>query len=166
MDEVNRAIKTDALAASYYEKLGHEEIMSGKDGYLSYGKYFNQYKTIDGHVITFKYSKLFDQGSYAEMDKKNGRMYKGLPYESYNMVILDQSMNDDGERNIQLVGEKGREVVTGIYKGMSPLPGSWGAISDSKLLSTTKDEASYQIFVSQGITLKNYTTSYFLEFAA
>jgi len=165
MDQINTAIKSDAVGNSYYEKLGAEEIMSGKDGYLSYGKYFNQYKTIDGHIITFKYSKLFDQGSLAEMDRANGRVYDNLPYESYNMVLLDQSMNDDGERNIQLVGEKGREVITGVYKGMSPLPGAWGAIADNKILSTKKDEASYEIMTSQGITMKNYTTSYYLEFS-
>ena len=163
MDAINSAIKTNALAASYYDKLGMEEIRSGGE-YLSYGKYFNQYKTIDGHTITFKYSKLFDQGTYAEMDRANGRVYNNLPYESYNMILLDQSMNDDGERNVQLVGEKGREVSTGIYKGMSPLPGAWGAISNDKLLSTRKDEASYEIMTSQGITLKNYTTSYYIEF--
>ena len=73
-------------------------------------------------LLLLSNSKLFDQGSYAEMDRINGRMYKNLPYESYNMIILDQSMGDDGERNIQLVGEEGREVVTGIYKGISDLP--------------------------------------------
>ena len=160
----NQAIKNSAAGNSYYDKLGQEEIMSGKDGYLSYGKYFMQYKTVDGHIITLKKAKLFDQGLLAELDRANGNMYNGLPNESYNMMLLDMSNNDDGERNIQLVGEKGREVVTGVYKGMSPLPGAWGSIGSGKLMSTKKDEASYEVFVSQGISMKNYTTSYFLKF--
>ena len=181
----NDAIKADAGGNSYYQKLGMEEIMSGKDGYLSYGKYFAQYKTIEGHILTIKRASIFDNGLYAELDKANGNMYKGFPHESYNIIILDQSMTDGGERNIQLVAEKGREVLTGVYKGLtplpdswgaigdgkllsskkSPLPDSWGAIGDGKLLSSKKDEASYEVFVSQGLTMKNYTTSYYMEFS-
>lgn len=160
----NKAFKTEAVNNSYYEKLGSEEIMSGKDGWLSYGKYFDQYKTVDGHIITIKKANIFDQGLYAELDKANGNMYDGLPYESYNMVLLDMSRTKGGERNVQLVGQAGREVITGVYKGLTPLPGSWGGIDKSKILSSKVDEASYEVMVSQGITIKNYTTSYFLEF--
>jgi len=165
MRAINAAIKNDARGNSYYERLGAEEIMSGKDGYLSYGKYFNQYKTIDGHILTFKKGKIFDHGLYAEQDRANGNMTDGFPDESYNLMLLDMSATNDGERNIQLVGEKGREVQTGVYKGMTPLPSSWGAIGSDKLISTKKDEASYEVIVSQGITMRNYTTSYFLEYS-
>lgn len=160
----NFAIKSAALNSSYYEKLGQEEVMSGKDGWLSYGKYFNQYKTLDGHIVTFKKAKIFDHGLRAELDRANGNMYDGLPAESYNMVFLDHSRNNNGERNIQLVAEKGREIITGVYKGLTNLPESWGAIGNGKLMSTRKDEASYEVLTSQGITMLNYTTSFFLEF--
>ena len=160
----NEAIKAEAGANSYYHKMGMEEVMSGKDGYLSYGKYFAQYKTIEGHILTVKRASIFDNGLYAELDKANGNMYKGFPFESYNIMILDQSMTDNGERNIQLVAEKGREILTGVYKGLTNLPGSWGAIGSDKLLSSKKDEASYEVLISQGITMKNYTTSFFMEF--
>jgi hypothetical protein len=139
--------------------------MSGKDGYLSYGKYFNQYKTVDGHILTMKRASIFDNGLQAELDKANGKMYLGYPESSYDIIILDQSMTDGGERNIQLVAEKGREILTGVYKGLTPLPGSWGAIGDGKLLSSKKDEASYEVFVSQGLTMRNYTTSYYMKFS-
>lgn len=161
----NEAIKADAQSNNYYYKLSGEEIMSGKGGYLSYGKYFSQYKTIDGHIITVKRANLFDHGLRAELDRANGNIYNGFPYESYNMIFLDMSKgSSDGERNIQLVGEKGREVQTGIYKGMTPLPGAWAAAVPEKILSTKKDEASYEVITSQGITMRNWTTSYFLEF--
>lgn len=162
--QFNAAINADINARSLYYKLSMEEVRSGVGGYLNYGKYFSQYTTIDGYVITFKRARIFDHGTYAEMDKINGRIYDGHPYESYNMVMLDMSMNDGGERNIELVTELGREMEIGIYKGISKLPGVWGNISESKILSTKKDEASYEVFSSQGITLKNWTTSYFLEF--
>ncbi len=160
----NDAIKNDAHSRGFYEKLGQEEIMSGKDGWLSYGKYFNQFKTIDGHIITVKRANIFDHGTYAEMDKANGRMFKGFPDESYNMFLLDHSRNDNGERNIELVAEEGREIMTGVYKGMTNLPAVWEAMGKDKFLSTKKDEASYEVIVSQGIALRNYTTSYWLNF--
>lgn len=160
----NKAFKLEAGANSYYEKMGHEEITSGKDGWLSYGKYFSQYKTIDGHTITIKKAGIFDQGLYAELDRANGNMYDNLPYESYNMILLDMSRTKNGERNVQLVGQKGRELKTGIYKGFTPLPGAWGAIGNDKILSSKVDEASYEVMVSMGLTILNYTTSYFLEF--
>ncbi len=161
---LNDAIKNDAVSKSFYDKLGAEEIMSGKDGWLSYGKYFNQYKTIDGHIITVKQANIFNHGLYAELDRRNGNMYKGFPDESYNMFLLDHSMGDDGERNIDLVAEKGREVMTKVYAGMTNLPPEWAAMGSDKFMATRRDEASYEVMVSQGINMKNYTTSYWLNF--
>ncbi len=163
----NDAIKDEIQNNNYYEKLGMEEVMSGTGGYLTYGKYFSQYRTIDGHIVTLKRTKLFDQGTYAEMDRANGRIYNGLPYESYNMILLDMSKNDNGNRNIQLVADAGEDMSISVYKGPRKLPGAWGAIGADKLkiASTKKDEASYEVIQSQGITLRNYTTSYFLEFS-
>ncbi len=161
----NEAIKNEAGTQSYYQALGEKEITSGKDGYLSYGTYFNQFKTIDGHIITIKKASIFDNGLYAEMDKANGNMYKGFPDTSYDIILLDQSMTSDGDRNIQLVAEKGREILTGVYRGLTNLPDSWGAIGSEKLLSSKTDEASYEVLMSQGITMKNYTTSYYMKFS-
>jgi len=164
MRQVNKAIKGDALSSGYYEKLGHEEIMSGKDGYLSYGKYFNQYKHIDGQMFTFKPGKIFDVGLRAELDRANGNMFDGLPFSSYDLFLLDMSRTNDGERNIELVAEKGREVKEAIYKGFTNLPEVWQAMGNDKFIATRLDEASYEVMVSQGINMRNYTTSYHLEF--
>jgi hypothetical protein len=161
---LNEAIKNDAVSKGYYEKLGMEEIQNGSNGFLSYGKYFNQYKTIDGHMFTVKKASLFDNGLFAELDKANGRIYKGFAHESYNMFLLDHSRTNDGARNIELVAEKGREIMTGVYKGMTNLPPAWEAMGAGKLISTKKDEASYEVIVSQGIAMRNYTTSYWLNF--
>jgi hypothetical protein len=78
------------------------------------------------------------------------------------MVALDQSKTNGGERNIQMVCEKGREVITGIYRGLTPLPGCWGAIS-GELLSDKKDLASYEVMTSDGIAITNATTSFWMD---
>ena len=73
--------------------------------------------------VSVKVVDLFDSGSRAEMDRKNGRMYGGFPVTSYTMVFLDHSVdNTSGEPNIQLVCEEGREYLYGIYQGITPLP--------------------------------------------
>lgn len=155
------AIRSDAVLNNYYQAMGEKAISGGT--YLSYGAYFNQYKTIDGRTITIKIVDLFDHGLLAEQQRANGQLYNGYPWESYNLVFLDHSMTDDGERNITLVAEQGREYLTGIYKGMSPLPGAWGGIPE-KFLSTRKDVAAYEVMTSQGIAFTNPTTSFWLQF--
>ena len=93
-------------------------------------------------------------------------MYNGLPYESYNGFMLDFSRTNDGERNIELVAEEGREIKTGIYRGMTNLPSVWEAMGNDKFMGTRKDEASYEVMVSQGVAMRNFTTSFWLQFAA
>lgn len=162
------AIMRDALTNQYYFRIGESAVTGGS--YLSYGAYFNQYKTIDGKVITVKVTDYFDNGPLAQQDKANGRMYNGYPWYSYNLVFLDHSQTADGERNIQVVVEEGRESITGVYRGMTPLPGAWGAFGDGKtngspiLLSTRKDMAAYEVMGSQGLAFLNGYTSFWLEF--
>jgi len=157
----HRAIMTDAVNNNYYTALGEKNISGGT--YLSYGAYFNQYRTIDNRLITIRIVDLFDHGLLAEQQRANGQMYEGYPWESYNLVFLDHSMTSDGDRNIQLVAEEGREYITGVYKGMSPLPGAWGGIPKD-FLSTRKDIAAYEVMTSQGIAFTNPTTSFWLQF--
>lgn len=161
--EFNDAIMTDVAAKGMFEKLGQESIQSGGE-YLTYGKYFNQYRTIDGRLITLKPSKLFDQGTRAQRDRANGRMYKGLPISSYTGVFVDHSKTNNGERNVKLVYEEGREALIGVYKGMTNIPGVWGLVNDIRI-SSKVDEASYEMICSQGINLDNPTTSFWMDLA-
>ena len=158
---INKAIMNDAKANQFFTPLGAETISGGD--YLSYGKYFNQYKTIDGWILTIKTTDYFDHSLIAQMQIANGQVFEGLPYYSYNLVSLDHSMSDDGERNIQFVCEKGREYIANVYKGMAPLPGAWGSVPDN-LISTKKDVASYEVMGTLGIGITNPTTSFWLEF--
>ncbi|MCL5460287.1 hypothetical protein M3M33_16740, partial [Loigolactobacillus coryniformis] len=76
-------------------------------------------------------------------------------------VFLDQSRRDDGGRNVELVCEKGREVIYGIYKGMSPLPEMWKSVGNTNdiFLSDKRDIASFEVMKSRGIHISNPTTS-------
>ena len=161
--EFSNAIEEDAAFRGYFQAIGEQKVRNGGE-YLIYGKYFKQYETIDGKIITVKPVNLFNQGTRAQQDRANGRLYKGLPISSYTGVFLDHSMNDGGERNIQLVCEEGRECISGIYKGLTNLPGSWGAVQN-QMIATKKDEASYEMFCSQGINMLNGSTSFWMDLA-
>jgi len=159
--EFNAAIQSDAYGKQMFVKMGEESISTDGE-FLSYGKYFNQYKTIGGHLLTLKPVKLFNHGTRAEMDRANGRMYKGLPLISYTAAFIDHSKTNNGERNIKLVYEEGRENQIGVYKGMTVLPEAWGLVNDIRL-ATKVDEASYEVITSQGINMDNPTTSFWLD---
>jgi len=157
---INKALLTDAKYNQYFTPLGAEAIKA-----LPSGAYFTQYKTIDGWIVTIKVSDYFDQSVRARQDIENGRTFEGLPFYSYNIVSLDHSMRDDGERNIQFVCEKGREMLSNVYKGMSPIPSSWMPLpTGPSILSTKKDVSSYEVLGTSGIAMTNPTTSFWLEF--
>lgn len=164
--EFSKALDREAKFNNYFQPLGDKVITPGKDGYLRYGAYFNQYKLQDGTIFTLKTVNMFDEGSVAEVQKRNGDLIDGLPLDSYTAVCLDHSMissDDLGDtRNVQLVYEEGREFQVGVYKGMSPLPKEW-AVGAGNLISDTKDVASYEVICSQGINILNPTTSFFMK---
>lgn len=162
LGEINSAIKLAAQGNNYYTALGAEEIQSGGE-YLSYGKYFNQYKTIDGHIITFKESGFFNNGLAAKNDIKNGDLINGIPRSAYDICLLDQSRStkNSSKRNIEFVCEDGRENITGIYKGLTPLPESWGVSGNQ--LSGTRDEASYEVMISAGINIYDTNGCFYMS---
>lgn len=164
--EFSKSLERDSKFNNYFQALGDKVIGTGTDGYLSYGSYFNRYKLLDGTIFTLKQVNMFDEGSVAELQKKNGNTIDGLPLESYTAVCLDHSLvaNDDfgDTRNIQMVYEQGREFQMGIYKGMATLPAEWGA-SAGNIISDVKDIASYEVITSQGINILNATTSFIMR---
>ena len=159
--EFHNALMNKATGKSYYDALSRAEIKE-RGGYLEYGKYFRSYKTIDDRVITVVETNLFNKGPRAMMDRENGRTINGFPLESYNMVYLDHSVGEGGQRNIQMVVEEGREYIAKIYAGMANLPDMWKATS-SNLVATDKDIASYEIMESKGINMLQALTSFWME---
>lgn len=151
-------------AAEYVLAYGDKVVTPSDGGYLQFGAYFNKYKLIDGRIITVRPCKMFDHGALAEQDRENGRMYNGYPLYSYNLVFIDHSLDNAGERNVQLVAEQGREEIAGVYVGLTPIPDAWKAVIKREgQLSTTKDKASYEVMTSRGINFKNAVTSFWLE---
>lgn len=163
--EFNDAIYADARMKNYFMTLGEKEIMDSDNGMLSYGRYFNKYKMINGKTLTLKLVDIFDNGIRARQDRELGRIYKGLPLSSYTGVFLNHSLGNNGERNIKFVCEEGREFKVGVYKGMATLPNSWGLAEDNRV-SDTQDIASYEVLGSQGINFDDMgVTSFWMDMA-
>ena len=163
--EFSKALERDSKFNNYFQSLG-DKVVSSKDGYLSYGAYFNQYKLQDGTIFTLKPVNMFTYGALAELQQKNGDVIDGLPLDSYTAVCLDHSTVTDEDlgdvRNVQIVYEEGREWQVGVYKGMANLPKEW-AVAAGNLISDTKDIASYEVITSQGINILNPTTSFIMR---
>jgi hypothetical protein len=164
MREFHRAILSDAQGKSYYEKLGLEEIRKLRgDMYLEYGSYFQAYRDYEGRILTVVHNKLFDHGPRAQADRANGRLIDQYPLESYNAVFLDHGTNENGERNIIIVQEDGREFISGVYKGMSKIPEMWQAAANGNYLGTRRDIAAYEIMETKGINMLNDSMAFWLE---
>jgi hypothetical protein len=159
--EFHKCIMRDAISKGYFTALGMAEIKEHAGG-LSYGNYFDSYRTIDGRIVTLVEDDVFTKGTIARTQLKNGIVYDDLPILSYTGVVLNHGNTGSGERNIQMVYEEGREVVTGVYKGLSDIPAVWGAVPQT-IMSTRKDLSSYEYFCSQGINISNPYTCFYMN---
>ena len=163
--EFHQMMERESVSKNFTYKLSDTMISEVPTG-LSYGKYFSQYRDINGRVINFVETDLFNRGAIAEQQKQNGDVIDGLPIVSYTMAFLNIGSNTNGEDNITLVAEEGREVIRNIYAGMSPLPDEWGALGKSNLISNVRDISSYEVMESKGINILDATTCFYLEKAA
>ena len=154
MDDFDMALKTDAADNGFTTPLGDKMIDTVTDG-LSYGKYFRQYKTIDGHVITVKHLPFCDHGTLAENAKSNGMIHPrtGLPITSHQAFLVDMS-EYDGIRNVRKVRQKGQVYISGVIKGMAPIPPSWGAVPTNSM-ATDVDASRHEIKNSFGLQVNN-----------
>ena len=154
MDDFDKAIREDAKGEGFATPLGDKMIEDYKGG-LSYGKYFRQYKTIDGHIITVKHLAMADKGTLAEMDRANGNVHPrtGLPMSSHQAFMIDLSTYD-GIRNVRKVRQKGQIYHQGVIKGLTPIPASWGAVPTNSL-ATEVDASRYEIKNSYGLQVNN-----------
>jgi hypothetical protein len=166
-EDLHDAIMRDANAqgAGFMWAVG-DKFVSGDGMNLSYGAKFVQYKTVTGHTITFKHDAMFDTGLLGELDIKNGNLHPrtGYPMSSHTGVFMDYSVYG-GERNIELVQMKGQSNISGVVKGLSPIPAAWGAVPTNSL-ATDKDESRYEVKQSRGINLKNAKHCFILQAAA
>jgi len=162
VDDFDLAMKEDTIANGWQLAVGEQMVMSGGK-YLSYGKYFRQYIDPKGNRVTVKNLEMWNNGSYAEMQKANGEIHPrtGKALISHTGIFLDQSVYD-GERNIVMVNQKGQSEITGVYKGMSPVPASWGAAVNN-MISTDEDKSSYEKKYSKGIGIRRVKHCFMLQ---
>lgn len=141
--EADRAMKT----ASRGFTLVDTKQISGSGNAMQFGSYFNTYRTIDGHTVTFKRLPLMDRGVMADISGTHP--IDGLPLESYNMYCIDNSTRD-GQKNIKYVSEAGREEVNKVVPGMAAAPDGY---NDSLYASSDIDATSVEWMKTQGISI-------------
>lgn len=160
--DFDQAIRDDANGNGFATPLGEKMISESSDG-LAYGKYFNQYKTVDGHIITLKNLSFLDKGTMAEAAKQNGRIHPrtGLPITSHQAFLIDAS-SYDGKRNIQMIRQKNQTYKIGILKGLTDIPASWGTVP-TNAISTEIDMSRYEVKHTSGLQVYNNTKMFHLE---
>jgi len=156
MQDFDMAIRNDARSEGFVTPLGDKMIEDWKDG-LSYGKYFRRYKTVDNHIITVQHLPFLDRGTIADNDKSNGNIHprSGRPMSSHQAFLLDMSTYK-GVRNVRKVRLKGQVYLSGVLKGLTPIPPSWGAVPTNSL-GTEIDMSRYEIKNSYGLQVSNAT---------
>lgn len=160
-DEFDQAMKAEAAALSFNQVQG-DKFIRGTGSNLILGGYFATYEHVDGHTITIKHLPLLDDGGRALVSRKHP--ISRLPLTSHHMYFVDQSIYD-GKRNLTMVHQKGRSMVTGIVRGMTPLPSSmsWAGNNTNINLATDVDMAETHFMASKGIMLKRNTHCFRLE---
>ena len=154
--DFQKAIENDARSNGFITPLGEKKIMDNGNG-LSYGRYFNQYKTADGYTITVKNNDYFNKGTDAEAAKQNGMIHPetGLPMTSHQACLIDFS-NYKGHPNVRMVRQKGQIYKAKVLKGMTDVPASWG-VPDTNFISTEIDMSRYEVKGSIGLQVDNTT---------
>jgi hypothetical protein len=155
-DDFDMAIRNEAKSEGFVTPLGDKMIEEVAGG-LSYGKYFRRYKTVDGHTITLKHLPFLDHGTQADNDRANGNIHPrtGLPMCSHQAFLLDMSTYN-GTRNIRKVRLKGQVYLSGVLKGLTPIPASWGGVPQNSL-GTEIDMSRYEIKNTYGLQVNNAT---------
>lgn len=160
--DFDMAIRNEAYGNGFATPLGEKMISESSDG-LAYGKYFNQYKTVDGHIITLKTLSFLTEGTMAEAAKANGMIHprSGLPITSHQAFLIDAS-SYDGKRNLQMIRQKNQIYKIGILKGLTDIPASWGTVPTNSI-STEIDMSRYEVKHSSGLQVYNNTKMFQLK---
>lgn len=161
IEDFDLAIRNDVRSEGFVTPLG-DKMIENFEGGLSYGKYFRRYKTPDGHIITVQHLSFLDKGTLADNDRSNGNIHPrtGYPMCSHQFFLLDMSKyssKDEGSvRNVRKVRLKGQVYLSGVLKGLTPIPKSWGAVPANSL-GTEIDMSRYEIKNTYGLQVNNAT---------
>ncbi len=162
MEDFDDAFKADSKENGFLTPLG-DKVINEVPGGLSYGNYFRQYKTIEGHLITMKHASFFDKGTIAEAARQNGMIHprSGLPITSHQAAFIDFSVYE-GVRNVRMVRQKGQIYKAKVLKGMTDVPASWG-VPDSNFISTEIDMSRYEIKSTLGLQVNKSNKMFLLK---
>jgi hypothetical protein len=149
LEEFDTAMK-DELSSQTYIKLSDNKFVTGSGRNLQLGGFFTSYQHIDGHVITVRHLPLLDHGTRALKSPKHP--VTGLPLESYRMIFLDMSTYD-GEANVQMITQKGREMLRWAVAGATIPKGFEG----NSLRASDIDGASVHFMKASGINIRRAT---------
>ena len=141
-----------------------EKFVTGSGANLMLGGYFDSFVTIDGEIVKFVHTDLYDNGKVALAQQAQGLVHPdtGWPLESYRMTILDDG-DYDGQPNIIHVAQEGRSFIHGIVPGLTPGPRSLQVMANTfnvgegaaNILATDVDKSSYTRMKSAGIQIRN-----------
>lgn len=159
MEEFDSAMKNELAAGAYIKNTDPSSFVSGSSSALVMGGFFTSYKHIDGHTITVRHLPLLDHGARALNSDRHP--VTGLPMESYRMIFLDMSTYD-GEKNVQYISRKGRELVRWAVAGASVPPGFAG----NATRATDVDGSSVHFMKECGIAIRRATNCLHLECVA
>lgn len=151
MREAHRSMEN---ASKQFTLVDTKVVQGNAPGMLTFGAYFNVYRHIDGHTVTFRKLGLMDKGIMADISPRHPN--DNLPIESYNMYCVDNSTYD-GVKNLQYVSESGREEIQKVVPGMSPLPDGY---TESIFASSDIDACSIEWMKTQGIAMIKPTNSF------
>lgn len=162
IEDFDEAIKADAKENGFLTPLGEKEIQGSGDG-LSYGAYFNKYKTSDGHTVTVKHCSFFDKGTIAEAAKQNGLIHPRTGYvmTSHQACFIDFSQYD-GHRNVRMVRQKGQVHKAKVIEGMTDIPACWG-LPNTNHAATDIDVARYEVKSSIGLQVDNSDKMFWIK---
>lgn len=159
MEEFDSAMKNELSAGTYIKNTDPGSFVNGSSSNLVMGGFFTSYKHIDGHTITVRHLPLLDHGARALNSDRHP--ITGLPMESYRMIFLDMSTYD-GEKNVQYISRKGRELVRWAVAGASVPPGFAG----NATRATDVDGSSVHFMKECGIAIRRATNCLHLECVA
>lgn len=157
-EDFSNAIKEDINSWSLYDG-ALNNTLGGNATSLVYGSYFTAYRHISGVICKFVLLPYLDFGAKAEIAPKHP--ISGKPMTSHSFYFVDMSRYD-GQNNVQLVSQKGREHIRGIEQGMTVVPNYTGNTKEINL-ATNQDKSSIHMLRTCGVAIRRNTHCYSLE---
>lgn len=151
--QFDEAMKTKS---STFTQITGDKFTTGHGRNLSLTGFFTQFEHVDGHTVLLNNANIFDHGGRAEASVRHPK--EQIPLTSFEATFLDQS-NYNGQRNIQMVSQKGRGLIKGMVPGMAPkYEGSFGfqqLKGGMEVIATEQDRNTVHMLGSKVVNIFN-----------